>query len=378
LERYLLLLGDLPGFKVSTKLEPSKTQPAASTLIVEVTEKRLDLLGRVDNHGQRGRGPGEFLGSATVNNILGAHEAFTATYAGAVHLRELQYVAVNYRQVLTSEGLTAFASASYSWGHPGTPELELLEYKTRATYAEAGLSYPVVRSRERNLTLSGLAFLSDAQGIIFDDPAEPPSTQDRLRGVRVKADADWADRFRGINQFNFTFSQGIQGLGSTDNDNPLASRANGRVDFSKLEFSYSRLQPLFWNFSTFVSAYAQYAFEPLLSPELCGYGGRFYGRAFDAQALVGDKCWMVVGELRLDMPMPPGLFTLAQLYGFADHGRLTNIKPEFLTPDVLEGSSLGAGVRFGWPQFSTDFYVAKAIEGLRDDTRVFFTVTARN
>ncbi|MFL6931341.1 MAG: ShlB/FhaC/HecB family hemolysin secretion/activation protein [Xanthobacteraceae bacterium] len=378
LERYLLLLGDLPGFKVSTKLEASKTQLAASILVVEVTEKRLDLQGRVDNHGSKARGPGEFLASATVNNIVGMHEAFTATYAGSVQLRELQYVAANYRQVLNSEGLTAFANASYSWGRPGTRELELLEYKTRALYAETGLSYPVVRSRERNLTLTGLAFVSDADGIIFDDPNTPPSTRDRLRGARVRADADLADRFRGINQFNVTFSQGIDGLGATDAINPLASRAHGRPDFSKLEFTYSRLQPLFWNLSTFVSAYAQYAFTPLLSPELCGYGGRFYCRAFDPSELVGDKCWIVLGELRLDLPTPPGLFTLAQLYGFADHGRLTNIKPDFFTPDVLEGSSVGAGIRFGWPQVSTDFYVAKAIEGRRDDTRVFFTLTARN
>lgn len=379
LERYLLLLGDLPGFKVSTKLEPSKTELAASTLVVEVTEKPLDVFGRVDNHGSRGQGPGEFFSSATLNNILGAHEAFTATYAGSVQLRELQYVGATYRQVLTGEGLTAFIDGSYSWGRPGTRELELLDYKTRALYADAGLAYPLIRSRERNLTLTALGFVSEPVGIIFDDPGTPPSTRDRLRGARLRADSDWADPLRGINQFFAQFSQGIQGLGSTDNDNPLASRGNGRVDFSKLEFSYSRLQPLFWNLSTFVSAYTQYAFTPLLSPELCVYGGRFYGRAFDFNAMVADKCWEVVGELRVDMPMPAGLFSLAQLYGFADHGRLTNIHPEFLTPKEQEGSSLGAGIRFGWQnQFNTDFYVAKAIEGPRDDTRVFFVVTARN
>ena len=70
LERYLLLLGDLPGFKVSTKLQPSKTQLAASTLVVEVVEKPVDLNARVDNHGSKARGPGEFYGAATFNNLL--------------------------------------------------------------------------------------------------------------------------------------------------------------------------------------------------------------------------------------------------------------------------------------------------------------------
>src|SRR5262249_52408306 len=82
LERYLLLLGDRLGSRVATKLQPSATQLAASTLVVEVTERPVDFLARIDNHGSRARGPGEFLGSATLNNTLGMHEAFNLTWAG--------------------------------------------------------------------------------------------------------------------------------------------------------------------------------------------------------------------------------------------------------------------------------------------------------
>jgi hemolysin activation/secretion protein len=79
------------------------------------------------------------------------------------------------------------------------------------------------------------------------------------------------------------------------------------------------------------------------------------------------------------MPVPPNLFSQAQLYAFIDHARLTNIRPVLGTPDEQEASSFGGGVRFGWAnQFFTDLHVAKAIEGPRDDTRFFFIVTARN
>jgi hemolysin activation/secretion protein len=385
LERFLLLLGDLPGFKVSTKLEPSKTQLAASTLVVEITEKPLDLLGRWDNRGSEARGPYQFLGSATVNNILGAHEAFTATWAGTFQLEELQYVSAAYRQVLTSQGLTGFANASYSWGRPGTPELQLFNYKTRSTVAEAGFYYPLVRSRERNLTVTGLGFLSDNQGVIFDDPGSPPSTFDRLRGFRLKVDGDLADPLRGINQFNITFSQGIEGLGSTDNGQPLASRANGRVDFAKIEGTYSRLQPLVWNFSAFGAVYGQYGFTPLLSPEQCGYGGRFFGRAFDPSQFVADNCILLLGELRYDMPIASNFLSLMQLYAFVDYGNLGNHQPEPLTPGNIQAGSVGGGVRFGWPSSITaDLSVAHAFEDPRvfdgphrDDTRFYFIVTAR-
>ena len=91
--------------------------------------------------------------------------------------------------MLNSEGLTGFVNASYGFGRPGTDLLQSLEYRTRSTVVEAGLAYPVIRSREKNLTLTGLGFMTD------DDAFElgTPFTRDRLRGFRLKADADWAD-----------------------------------------------------------------------------------------------------------------------------------------------------------------------------------------
>ena len=214
-----------------------------------------------------------------------------ADRAGAFKTRELQYYAAGYRQVLTGEGLTYFANASYGFGRPGTEELEILEYQTRSFYAETGLSYPVIRSRERNLNVTGLWFASNDRGIFFDLPDEPPSTHDRMRGVRVRVDADFADRVGGINQLYVVFSQGIAGSAPPQNGQYLASRANGRVDFTKIELTLSRLQPLpLPAFSALVAAYGQYAMTPLLVSELCGYGGRLFGRAFDPSQFVSDSC----------------------------------------------------------------------------------------
>ena len=123
-----------------------------------------------------------------------------------------------------------------------------------------------------------------------------------MRGLRAKIDSDWADSLKGINQVNLVFSQGINGLGSSKNGNELLIPANGRVDFTKVEATVSRVQPLFDRLSLLVAAYGQYAFTPLLSPELCGYGGRVFGRAFDPSAMVADRCLQLLGELRLDLP----------------------------------------------------------------------------
>src|SRR5450432_2815539 len=240
IERYLLLAGDLPGLKFKNSLKPSAANQGAATLIVEVTTSPFDWAARVDNRGPPGQGPLEFLSSVTVNNLLRVHDAFTFSYAGPFKPEELKYIYGQYSQVLLAEGLVFFVDASDGWGRPGTPELQLLNYRTKSTVFETGLTFPIIRTRERNLSVSALWFMSQNEGVILDSPTLPPSTLDQLRGGRFKINGDWADPFNGINQVNVIVSKGLQGAGSTDNGQALASRLNGRVDFSKVEATATR------------------------------------------------------------------------------------------------------------------------------------------
>src|SRR5262249_31104393 len=151
--------------------------------------------------------------------------------------------------------------------------------------------------------------------------------------VRAKADLDWADRWLGVNQINVTASHGFEGFGSTANTirdsngfivggNLIPSRLVGRVDFTKIERTYSRTQPLIWGFSAFGSLYGQYAGNPLLVPEQCGYGGRYFGRAYDPSQLLGDSCFEAIGELRYDLPQFSPQISQVQLYAYSDYGKL--------------------------------------------------------
>ncbi len=394
IERYLLLAGDLPGLKFKNSIKPHPSKVGAAILVVEVTVKPIDFFSRVDNRGTPARGPLQYLSSTTFNNLFGGHEALTLTAAGAFKTRELQFYAANYRQVLNPEGLTYFATASYGFGHPGTEELQFLNYRTRSFYAETGLSYPVIRARERNLAVSGLWFWSNDRGIFLDLPDDPPSTHDRMRGMRMRVDADSADAIGGINQLYFVFSQGVRGLGATQNGQDLASRINGRVDFSKMELTVSRLQPLpLPAFSALIAAYGQYAMTPLLVSEMCGYGGRLFGRGFDPSQFISDSCFEALFELRYDVPLQLKGITQAQLYGFLDHGWLHNLAPVPGTFTSVDAASFGAGLRLGWLNAVTaDLTVTQvaqgeglvgtsAVPGLvtgpRKNTRFFFILGAR-
>jgi hemolysin activation/secretion protein len=247
-------------------------------------------------------------------------------------------------------------------------------------FLESGFSYPLIRLREKNLIVSGLFFATDDRSDILGTL----NSHDKLRGARLKVDADLAESSGAINQLNVVASRGFEGLGASRNGDLILSTANGRVDFTKVEATYSRIQPLFERLSLLVAAHGQYAANPLLAPELCGYGGRAFGRAFDPSELVADECINVLGELRLDLPHNIKQLSQLQLYGFADRGWLHNLAPVAGTPANLDAASVGGGIRFGWQPpfapyggFSTDLSVAKGIDGPRDDWRFFFVVTGR-
>src|SRR5262245_22933791 len=374
LERYLLLASDLPGLKFKNSLKASPNNPGAATLVVEVVEKPADLFARVDNRGTKARGPNQYFTTVSLNNLGRVHDTWTFGTAGAFQLAELQYYLITYRQVLTSEGLTLFVNDSYTRSKPGTEILQLLEYQTRGDLFEAGLSYPFIRSREKNLIATGLVFASNDRSDILSTL----NTLDKLRGVRLKTDFDFVDQLRATNQINLVVSQGIQGLGGSERNGLFLSRANGVPAFTKVEATLSRLQPLPLNFSVLLAASGMWYWSPLLAPELCGYGGRVFGRAYDPSELVADTCIELLGELRYDIPHSFQNLTQFQLYGFAARGWLHNLAPVALTPENLDGASVGGGLRLGLqPGVTVDLSAAKAVAGIRDDWRFFFITTGR-
>src|SRR5260370_8183 len=184
-----------------------------------------------------------------------------------------------------------------------------------------------MRTRERNLSVTGLWFMSHNE-VDLEGPPPSPFNLDLLRGGRFKVNGDWADPANGINQVNLILSKGLQGAGSTDNGQALASRVNGRVDFSKVEATGTRVQQLPGNFPFLLAAYGELAGRAVINPGMGGYGGGVFGRAYDPSALVADECLEALGELRFDVPgtaMMPKQITQTQLYGFVDRGWLHNL-----------------------------------------------------
>ena len=83
-------------------------------------------------------------------------------------------------------------------------------------------------------------------------------------------------------------------------------------------------------------------------------------------------------ELRYDFtPLPDLQITQVQFYGFVDGGNVFDRVSFRLCAKYSRGIR-GGGLRLAWLAYANaDFTVAKAIDGPRDDTRLFFSLTAK-
>lgn len=388
MERYLLLANDLPGLKFRSNLRASDSQPGASTLVLELETKPYELTAQFDNRGTEASGPYELTLGGTLFNPFGRHEKLNLNYTlagpsdGSNTDPELRYLSGGYSQVLNPEGLTLDITGNVSRGDPGTQLLRNLEYETEGENLSLGLQYPFIRTRPQNLTGTLALDAKNSKSIQLNQT----SSNDRLRIVRGELAFDRADGHNGVNQAILAGHQGIDGLGSTENGNPVASRANGKVDFFRATLTLARTQTLPRNQSLYLSAFGQWSGDPLLSSQECGYGGTQYGRAYDASLITGDKCVSALAEWRYNVPLARAglekLFDNLQLYGFADWGRIWNIDAPLGTAQEDEGSSAGIGLRFGRTGFSADLQLARTLNepdssGNLDETRGFFTLAAK-
>jgi hemolysin activation/secretion protein len=202
-------------------------------------------------------------------------------------------------------------------------------------------SYPLIRSRSENLLLRSSFTVHDGETQIFG----VEDTRDRIRAFRLGATFDLADAW-GVNLLDIEVSQGIDGLGSSKNNDTMLSRPAGRVNFTKSSLYAARLQYLAprWSFLTAVSV--QYAWTDLLSSELYSFGGEQIGRGYDPSELVGDHGLGMKLELRYTDTIPGYLMFSYTGYAFYDAGKVYQRSPGGL-PSSESASSAGLGLRMG-------------------------------
>ncbi len=349
LERYLLLMNDLPGAFARATIKPSPSEPGASEMIVEFTQSKVQGGLGADNRGGELLGPLRLSADLSFNSVLGIQES-TALRGVSSGNDQLIFGSLVHEERIGASGGKLTLSGSVTKAKPKEILFIPLNLETSSQTGALAYSYPLIRSRSQNLFLRGSFTAHDGKTEIFG----VEDTHDRIRAFRLGMTYDRADSLRGINLLDIEISQGINGLGSSDKDDPMLSRPNGRPDFTKATLYAARLQSLSERWSVLAAVNAQYAWTDLLSPELYSFGGEHFGRGYEPSELVGDHGVAGKLELRFTETLPlrfPSSFTF---YGFYDVGIIYLRSPDG-DNDSDSAASGGVGLRVNLGSYFSGF-----------------------
>lgn len=380
LERYLLLMNDLPGISARAILSPARV-PGATDITIVVSRKSVDYFAQVDNRGSRYLGPLQANVGTRLNNMLGLYEGINFQYATAPNNRELRFFSTSYVQPIGSEGTQLTLGGSITRTRPG---YTLTPFSVDGISREARLelSHPFIRSRGKNLSATiKLDRLSSKRA---DNTGAAP-VKDRLNVLRIGSIFQIVDRFAGANTAAAEISRGLNMFNSTGGWGANTTRPGAPSDFTKATLELSRLQRLNNDFDLYVSAIGQLSGQRLLTSEQFGVGGTFYGSAYDSSEITGDDGFATRAELRYNQPFNNFSLPLrnSQLYGFWDFGKVWDPGNATAAQRINSLASAGAGYRFSLNEnISGSFELAAPLTrpvstGNDTSPRAFGSLTAR-
>jgi len=378
LERYMLLIDDLPGATVDGSLKPIDKDKGEFELVLAVEHKAVDGYASIDNRGTRAVGEYQALISNNLNlGFTDSERTGLTIFTIPRSPKELVYGELVHEQSFGTEGLKAWVSLSHSEVDAGYTS-SASDLGSRSSRIVLGTSYPFIRSRDQNLILYGKIDLTNQ----LQNENDVRISDDRLRMLRIAADYNLNDDFDGRNEISVQYTRGLDVLGASDGQYPGQSRppsvADGHVEFNKVTATVSRRQRLGDLFAVQVSLSGQKSDERLLSGEQYYIGGSQYGRAYDSGEISGDDAAAASAEIQFGQFLSWPFLDSYQIYGFYDFGVVWEPEnKDFHDHDTL--SSTGGGIRIGFTKsIFGGFEVAQPLtravanEGNDKGTRMFF------
>jgi len=361
LERYMMLIDDLPGATIDGSLKPIDKDKGIYELVLDVSHQAIDGYASIDNRGTRSVGSYQALLHGNLNKGLTDSERTGLTvFTIPRSPKELTYGELTHEQHFGTEGLRAWLSVSHSRVDAGGT-YSASDLGSKSSRAVLGTSYPLIRSRDHNLIVSAKIDVANQS----QDQNKSPVFDDRLRLLRIGADYNLNDELGGQNSLSVEMTRGFDVLGASSGSHPGQSRApsrtDGHVEFTKVTAAASRRQKIGNAWAVQLSASGQKSDERLLSAETFYLGGAQYGRAYDSGEISGDDGAGVSAEIQYGQFLSKPYLDSYQIYGFYDFGVAWETEAtDFDGHATL--SSAGGGVRVGFTKsFFGGLEVAKPL-----------------
>lgn len=340
LERYLLLMEDLPGVNARATLRPSATVAGASDVIITIDDSPISAAATLDNRGTKYMGPLQGGLTVSANNMITSYDRTQVHGLMTSQTKELKYGELSHQMQLDDDGTKLDATISYTKSDAGS-KLKDFDVIGHDFFYSAKVSHPFLRTRQSNV-YGNIGF------DVRDTQVKTLGTrlyEDKLKVVRGGLSYDFVDSTNATNRIEGGMSKGLPFKDSSDADG-ARSRATGSTGFIKTNFDASRMQPVYGPVSAYLATSAQFSPDSLLTSEQFGVGGANFGSAYDPSEILGDSGVAARLELQYsrqgDIPYIPSY----QLYTFYDIGEVWTRYPSTGQNHDESLASTGVGVRF--------------------------------
>ncbi|TLX78750.1 ShlB/FhaC/HecB family hemolysin secretion/activation protein [Pseudomonas nicosulfuronedens] len=344
IERNLLLMNDVSGNDSRGTLQASPVE-SGTDLIVENALRKYEGFFGFDNRDSRYFGPWQVYGGVGVNDLTGHGDHLGVRAGKSIEGNKMTFFEGQYELPVGSRGDVVSFLAQHNDGHADT--YSFLNANSSGDTFAVRITRPWIRQRDETFKTSAAFTYYNGTSEYLDDKDLPPSSEDRIRALRLGASYDWFDAYGGKNLVKGEISKGLAIMGASSESRLNPSREDGQTDFTKLQLDAQRLQDLskvMDGLNLYVAATAQTSFgQALLSPEQFGVGGSEFGRSYDPSEITGDSGFAVKTELQYnhihtfkDYAVP------TQYYAFWDFGKVWSEDPSWVSTESLSSTGIGA------------------------------------
>jgi hemolysin activation/secretion protein len=328
LDRALLLADDLPGVAVAGTLEPGG-RDGETGLLLGLRDEPL-VAGEIglDNGGARTTGAPRAIFGVSLNSPLRVGDQLRGD---ALSSEGYGYYRLGYSLPLGSDGWRVGVNASQLDYRLVSRDFAALHGSGNSSSFGGDASYPIIRSRLRNLYLT-LAY-DDKR---FHNEANQSVQSDYgVREGSIGLSGNLYDNLAGggVNNAALSWVSGRVDLGTLNAAENKALAGN----FDKFRYSASRLQVLTPTVSLFGAVSGQYAGKDIDSSERFYLGGPAGVRAYPVNEGGGSQGQLANLELRWRLPEN------ITLTGFYDWGHVSNEKQSSGPSYDLKGYGLSVG-----------------------------------
>jgi hemolysin activation/secretion protein len=324
LDRALLLADDLPGVAVAGNLVQGQNEGETGISLKLSDEALASVDTSLDNDGSRSTGAERLNATLYLNSPAGWGDQLIAT---ATHTEGSDYLRTSTTVPLGNDGWRTGASVSTLRYRLVAPEFAALNGKGTSDSVGLEASYPLIRSRARNLNLH----LNVERKRFNNESIDQLQSDYTSTSASVGLSGNSFDTAGGggANSASLTLVAGSMDLGSLQ----VGENPEREGSFTKLRYALSRQQTLSSALSLYGNLSGQSANTTLDSSEKLSLGGSGGVRAYPSGEGSGSSGQLAALELRWRVT-PGATFT-----GFYDWGHVSNDdgSPSY----SLQGAGLG-------------------------------------